>query len=90
MDCALSNVNAGISVAVAFMDKFQLAKILYLEGYEHREVRAIWAYAWNEKNIGATGKRKKPWQLKALEKVSVSVEEIEFEPTDSGDLGSYT
>jgi len=71
------------------MDKFELAKKLYEEGYEHREVRAIWAYAWNEQNVGRAGKKRKPWQQKALEKVSVTIEEIEFLDTDGGDLGSY-
>jgi len=71
------------------MDKFELAKKLYAEGYEHREVRSIWAYAWNEQNVGSAVKKRKSWQLKALEKVGVTIEEIRFEPTDDGDLSSY-
>jgi len=71
------------------MDKLELAKLLYDEGYEHREVRAIWAYAWNEQNVGVSGKKRKPWQLEALEKISVAVEEIEFLESDSGDLPNY-
>jgi len=72
------------------MNKFELAKMLYAEGYEHREVRSIWAYAWNEQNVGRAGKKRRPWQSKALDKVGVNAAEIQFEPTDGGDLNSYS
>ena len=68
------------------MDKFELAEKLYKVGYEHKDVRAIWVYAWNEQHIGQAGKKKKPWELKALEEVSVCIDEIEFEETDNGDV----
>ncbi len=71
------------------MNKFELAEKLYAEGYEHREVRSIWVYAWNEQNVGSAKSKRRPWQLKALEQVGVSAEEIQFESTDGGDLGSY-
>ncbi len=71
------------------MDKFELAKKLYDKGYEHRKVRSIWAYAWNEQHIGRSGKKRKSWQLKALEEVCVSVEEIEFSEADNGEDNSY-
>jgi len=71
------------------MDKFELAIKLYDQGYEHREVRAIWAYAWNEQNVGVSGKKRKPWQLKALENIAVTIEEIEFTETDGVHLSNY-
>ena len=71
------------------MTKFELAEKLYKAGYEHREVRAIWAYAWNEQNVGKSVKKRKPWQEKALDEVSVEIESIDFKPEDDGDLNSY-
>ena len=67
------------------MDKFELAKKLYEVGYEHKDVRAIWAYTWNEQNVGQSGKKRKPWELKALEEISVNFDEIEFNEDDNGD-----
>jgi len=65
------------------MDKFELAERLYKVGYNHKDVRSIWAYAWDEQHIGQSGKRKKPWQLKALEEISVNINEIEFDDSDT-------
>mgnify|MGYP007087016285 CR=1 FL=1 len=70
------------------MTKSQLAEKLYGAGYEHREVRAVWAYAWNEQHVGRVRKRK-PWELKALEEVGVSVEGIVFKDEDDGEINSY-
>jgi len=65
------------------MDKFELAERLYKVGYTHKDVRSIWAYAWDEQHIGQSGKRKKPWQLKALEEISVNINEIKFDDSDT-------
>lgn len=71
------------------MDKWQIAKLLYAAGYEHREVRAIWAYVWNEQNIGRSGKKRIPWQRKALDSIGITPEEVQFTADDSGELSSY-
>lgn len=71
------------------MDKWDLAKKLYAAGYEHREVRSVWAYAWNEQHVGRSQNKRKPWQQIALERVDVSADEIEFDVTDKGELTSY-
>jgi len=65
------------------MDKFKLADKLYEVGYTHKDVRSIWAYVWDEQHVGQSGKRKKPWQLKALEEISVKIKEIEFDDSDT-------
>ncbi|WP_041672656.1 hypothetical protein [Sulfurovum sp. NBC37-1] len=68
------------------MNKFELADKLYKVGYEHKDVKSIWAYAWDEQHIGQSGKKRKPWQLKALEEVSVKIEDIEFDSNDTSHL----
>ena len=68
------------------MNKFELAEKLYKIGYEHKDVKAIWAYSWNEQHVGQAKKKKKPWELKALEEVSVNANDIEFAKSDNGDI----
>lgn len=70
------------------MNKWILAKKLYEAGYSHKEVRLIWSYAFNEQNVG-TVKKRKPWQLKALEQISVAPSEIEFDDNDNGETNKY-
>ncbi len=71
------------------MDKWQLAKLLYEEGYDHQQVRSVWAYAWNEQHVGLSAKKRKPWQLKALEKIKIEIEDIEFSVGDNGELSNF-
>jgi hypothetical protein len=70
------------------MDKWKLAELLYAKGYEHREVRSIWAYVYGEQHVARVGKRK-PWQQKALDDAGVDALEIVFEVSDSAELNSY-
>ena len=72
------------------MDKWELAKKLREAGYGHEQVRRVWAYSWNEQHVGRSGKKRKPWELKALDELSISAKDIEFGiGVDNGEFNNY-
>jgi hypothetical protein len=72
------------------MDKWELSKKLREAGYEQEQVRRVWAYSWNEQHVGRSGKKRIPWELKALNELSISAKDIEFGTGDnSGEFNNY-
>ena len=71
------------------MDIHELAKILYDAGYEHRQVRSIWGYAWSEQSMPRSGRKRVPWEKKALDEIGVDIGEIEFYDNFDGNLNNY-
>jgi len=72
------------------MDMWILAKKLYSLGYTHRQIRRVWAYAWNEQHIGQSGRKRKAWEGLALEQAGVLPTEVEFPDRGNyGDVSNY-